>query len=164
MNNLTIETVKTDDLTLDPNNARKHNARNIEVIANSLKSFGQRKPIVVTRDNIVVAGNGTLEAARSLGWEFISVARVPDEWSHEQVIAYALTDNRSAELAEWDANVLADQLLDISTLFDTQEFGFNPLSQENNNEVPEEFQDFSGDVNTAYQCPKCGYEWNGAPR
>ncbi len=164
MNNLTIETVKTDDLTLDPNNARKHNARNIEVIANSLKSFGQRKPIVVTRDNIVVAGNGTLEAARSLGWEFISVARVPDEWSHEQVIAYALTDNRSAELAEWDANVLADQLLDISTLFDTQDFGFNPLSQENDNEVPEEFQDFSGDVSTAYQCPKCGYEWNGAPR
>lgn len=163
MNELTVEVIRTSDLSLDPNNARTHNARNIEVIANSLKSFGQRKPLVVTRDNIVIAGNGTLEAARSLGWEFITIARVPDTWSHEQVVAYALADNRSAELADWNPDVLAEQLLDISALYDVQEFGFNPLSQENEESV-KEFTDFSGEVNTAYQCPKCGYEWNGAPR
>jgi ParB-like chromosome segregation protein Spo0J len=123
---LKVESVSVNDLELDPNNARRHNARNIEVIANSLKTFGQRKPLVVTRDNIVVAGNGTLEAAKSLGWQEISIARVPEDWSHEQVVAYALADNRSAELAEWDTQVLADQLLDISMLFDTQDFGFNP--------------------------------------
>ncbi len=161
---LKVETVNVNSLELDPNNARRHNARNIEVIANSLKTFGQRKPLVVTRDNIVVAGNGTLEAAKSLGWEEISIARVPDDWSHEQVVAYALADNRSAELAEWDTQVLADQLLDISMLFDTQDFGFNPLSDEFKDDTPKEFTDFSGDVNTAYQCPKCGYEWNGSPR
>lgn len=163
MNELTVEVIKTSELVLDPNNARTHNARNIEVIANSLKSFGQRKPLVVTIDNIVIAGNGTLEAARSLGWEYITIARVPDTWSHEQVVAYALADNRSAELADWNADVLAEQLLDISMLYDVQEFGFNPLSQETE-ETLKEFTDFSGDVNTAYQCPKCGYEWNGAPR
>jgi len=58
---LKVESVSVNDLELDPNNARRHNARNIEVIANSLKTFGQRKPLVVTRDNIVVAGTEHLK-------------------------------------------------------------------------------------------------------
>jgi ParB-like chromosome segregation protein Spo0J len=152
------------DLTLDPRNARTHSQKNLDAIATSLTKFGQRKPIVVTGDGVVLAGNGTLEAARSLGWKEITIARVPEDWSQEQVVAYALADNRSAELAEWDTQVLADQLLDISMLFDTQDFGFNPLSDEFKDDTPKEFTDFSGDVNTAYQCPKCGYEWNGSPR
>lgn len=159
-----IEIVKISDLTLDPNNARRHSTRNIEVIANSLKEFGQRKPIVVTNNNTVIAGNGTLEAAQSLGWETITITRAPKDWNVNQIKAYALTDNKTSELADWDTQILAEQLLEISEVFDIQEFGFNPLEGEAEDSEPRDFTDFTDDVETQYRCPKCGYEWNGAPR
>lgn len=128
MNNLRTETVKINSLSLDPTNARRHDAKNLAAIAGSLKLFGQRKPIVVTGANIVVAGNGTLEAAKSLGWEEIAIVRTPIDWTPEQVKAYALADNRTAELAEWDAKVLADQLVELDAVgWDVAEFGFEPI-------------------------------------
>ncbi len=68
---LTLETVPVGALSLDPANARKHGTRNLEAIAGSLRQFGQRRPLVCRRaagQTMVIAGNGTLEAARSLGW------------------------------------------------------------------------------------------------
>lgn len=128
MSDLQIETVQIDSLTFDPNNARKHDAKNLDAIAGSLKLFGQRKPIVVTPDNVVVAGNGTLQAAKNLGWTEITIARTPRGWSWEQIKAFALADNRTAELAEWDSAVLADQLLELDAVgWDLAEFGFEPL-------------------------------------
>jgi len=161
---LEIEKVALNKLKFDPTNARKHSARNIEVIANSLKDFGQRKPIVVTAFDVVVAGNGTLEAAKTLGWKDIEIVRVPEDWTEEQTKAFALTDNRSAELAEWDTSALASQLLELSDYFDIQDFGFNPLVQQEVETPPTDFPDFSNDAKTAYCCPKCNYEWNGAPK
>ena len=160
-----IKKVAVKDLTLDPNNARRHSARNLEVIANSLKDFGQRKPIVVTESGLVVAGNGTLEAARMIGWDSIEVTYVPKSWTPDQVKAYALVDNRAAELAEWDTSILAEQLMDLSGLFDIQHFGFNPLEQQpEEEEAPEDFKEITSDVETDYRCPKCSYEWNGKAR
>lgn len=159
-----LEIIKISDLTLDPNNARRHSTRNIEVIANSLKEFGQRKPIVVTDDNVVIAGNGTLEAAQSLGWETITITRAPKDWNAKQIKAYALTDNRTSELADWDSQILAEQLLEISEVFDIQDFGFNPLEGETETDSSNDFADFSENIETQYRCPKCGYEWNGSPR
>lgn len=128
MTDLQIETVKINALTPDPNNARKHDAKNLDAITGSLKLFGQRKPIVVTPDNIVVAGNGTLEAAKQLGWDEIVVARTPRGWSWEQIKAFALADNRTAELAEWDAEILKDQMLELDAVgWEIAEFGFESL-------------------------------------
>jgi len=111
-------------LTLDPNNARKHSEKNLRAIAASLEKFGQRKPIVVHR-GVVIAGNGTVEAAKSLGWTDISTAEVPDDWDADTAKAYALADNRSAELAEWDEGELAQQLLDLADKdYDISELGF----------------------------------------
>ena len=131
------------DLSLDPKNARKHSARNLEAIATSLEKFGQRKPIVVHR-GVVLAGNGTLEAAKSLGWTEIDVAEVPDDWDNDTAKAYALADNRTAELAEWDENELAKQLLELQDAdWDIKELGFEvpALSDidgdEDEDEVPE---------------------------
>lgn len=106
---LTVEVVDVDMLTPDPDNVRTHSARNLEAIAGSLTRFGQRRPLVVW-GSTVIAGNGTLEAARSLGWERVAVARVPEGWSIEEARAYALADNRTAELAEWDGLGLLDAL------------------------------------------------------
>jgi len=113
------------DLQLDPQNARKHSEKNLKAIAASLEKFGQRKPIVVHR-GVVIAGNGTLAAAQSLGWTEIAVSEVPDGWDDETAQAYALADNRSAELAEWDEGELAKQLLELEAEgWDIAELGFD---------------------------------------
>lgn len=128
MTNLRLESVLISSLSLDPTNARRHDSKNLASIEGSLRLFGQRKPIVVTNANVVVAGNGTLEAAKSLGWSNIDVVRIPIDWTPEQVKAYALADNRTAELAEWDAKVLADQLVELDAVgWDVAEFGFDAL-------------------------------------
>jgi DNA modification methylase len=147
-----VELVKIDALDLDPKNARKHDAKNLKAIADSLEQFGQRKPIVVW-GKTVVAGNGTMAAARTLGWTEISVVYVPSDWSSDQVKAYALADNRSAELAAWDEQVLASQLLELQEAeFDIELLGFElpveELAEVVEDEIPEQVEPKSklGDV------------------
>ena len=135
---LKIEIVSVNQLSPDSRNARKHSDANISAIAGSLRQFGQRKPIVVTAENVVIAGNGTLEAAKSLGWSDIAIVRIPNDWSSNQIMAFALADNRTAELAEWDVSVLDDELQElIFAGFDVEDFGFAQA------EVPPE-NDWSG--------------------
>lgn len=139
MTELKIETVSISTLTPDPANARKHDGRNLQAIENSLLKFGQRKPICVTPDSIVVAGNGTLEAAKNLGWTEIVIARTPVGWTWEQIRAFALADNRTAELAEWDDKVLADQLLELDANgWDLKDIGFETLEPPTLVEILEE--------------------------
>ncbi len=107
-----VEKVKCDTLKFDPANARQHSERNLETIQKSLTEFGQRKPIVVWKDT-VIAGNGTLRAALALGWTDIEITRVPDDWSKDQITAYAVADNRTSDLASWDEEVLLDILADL---------------------------------------------------
>jgi ParB-like chromosome segregation protein Spo0J len=118
-----VKIVSVDDLQYDPENPRKHNDKNIQAIAASLKEFGQQRPIVVTSKGIVVAGNGTLEAARLLKWSEIAVHELPFD-DLERARAYAIADNRSGDLSSWDEQVLYKTLnaLDDSILEST---GFN---------------------------------------
>lgn len=93
----------------DPANVRKHSPRNLEAIKGSLARFGQRKPIVAQAGtHIVTAGNGTLDAARALGWLHLAVLYVADDPA--TATAFAIADNRTAELAEWDDQGLAQLL------------------------------------------------------
>jgi ParB-like chromosome segregation protein Spo0J len=138
---MNIATLKIDDLALDPNNARKHNDQNIKAIAGSLDTFGQRKPIVVWRKT-VVAGNGTLVAARSLGWKEIQVALIPDDWEADKVQAFALADNRTAELAVWDEQVLKSQLVELGDAgWEVAEFGFAAVDVASDSELEDAFAD-----------------------
>jgi len=105
---LRIEQVPLASLVLDPANTRRHDGRNIEAIQASLSAFGQQKPIVVDGANKVIAGNGTVEAARALGWS--SIAAVRTSLNGAEAIAFAIADNRTAELAEWDDAALAATL------------------------------------------------------
>ena len=105
---LKVETVTVASLELDPRNARRHPERNLESIKASLSRFGQQKPIVVDADGVIVAGNGTVAAARALGWTSIDVVRTKLRGAEAQ--AFAIADNRTAELAEWDAEELRKQL------------------------------------------------------
>lgn len=160
------ELVKISSLAFDPNNARKHDEKNIKAIEGSLKLFGQRKPIVVTSNNVVVAGNGTLEAAKSLGWNEIAVVRTPEDWTAEQLKAYALADNRTAELAEWDIEVLKDQLLEVDAFgWEVADFGFEPLTPPTDPDFyPTEEEQPRLDQRNSTTCPKCAFEWRVGAR
>ena len=105
---MNIQTVLIESLVFDPSNANKHNPKNIEAIKYSLAKFKQQKPIVVDADNIVIAGNGTLEAARALGWQEITINRT--HLKGAEAVAYAIADNRTAELADWDKEALGSHL------------------------------------------------------
>jgi ParB-like chromosome segregation protein Spo0J len=106
---MTIESV--DIASLSAANARKHGPRNLEAIAASLGRFGQQKPIVVDSRGVVRAGNGQLAAARMLGWTHIRIVR--SDLPATELTAFAIADNRTAELAEWDAEILAGLLADL---------------------------------------------------
>lgn len=103
-----VEMVDVNSLHLDPANVRLHNNKNLDAIRASLTRFGQQKPIVVDANNVVRAGNGTFTAAKQLGWKQIQIVR--SNLAGSEATAYAIADNRSAELAEWDPDLLASQL------------------------------------------------------
>jgi hypothetical protein len=96
------------ELKTDPDNARRHPERNQQSIRRSLESFGQQKPVVVDSKGVVRAGNGTLEQARDLGWTHL--ARTRSELSDQQLKAYAIADNTSSDFAEFDPDILREQL------------------------------------------------------
>lgn len=124
---MTVKTAKLDELVPDPANARKHSDRQLAAIEASLREFGQRRPLVVTTDNVVVAGNGTLEAARRLGWETISVTVVPSSWTPAQIRGYAIADNRTADLASWDDELLAASLQELEAADLLEAAGYSSL-------------------------------------
>jgi DNA modification methylase len=140
-----IQTLRIADLTPDPENARQHDEKNLKAIQGSLKEFGQRKPIVITEAGVIVAGNGTVEAAKRLGWLEIQAVKVPKDWTPSQTKAFALADNRTAELAAWSPEVLSSQLLELEKAgFEIEELGFEKIEVAEEprkiveDEVPEE--------------------------
>lgn len=121
---MNLEKIPLNKLVFDPSNARKHSKKNLDAIVGSLKTFGQQKPIVVDSDNRVIAGNGTLTAAMELGWSEISAVRTKLKGAEAK--AFALADNRTSELAEWDIDILNDQLFELKEVgFDIEDIGFS---------------------------------------
>lgn len=105
----------TTTLKQDPHNARTHSERNIVATMKSLKEFGQQKPVVALKSGTVIAGNGTLTAAQRLAeddsrWTRLAVSIFSSE---ADARAYAIADNRTAELAEWDFETLAETFRDL---------------------------------------------------
>jgi DNA modification methylase len=96
----------------NPRSPREHGEKNILAIVASLQEFGQRKPIVVNRrGSTIEAGNAVYEAAKRLGWKHLAVVWVTDDPTSAN--GFAIADNRTAELATWDAAVLSSLLVDL---------------------------------------------------
>lgn len=147
---------KVSGLKEDPKNHRSHPKRNLRVIEESLKKFGQRRPILVNeRTGFVEAGSGTLRGIKKLKWDLCAVATVDDD--PEMAEAYGLVDNRSAELAEWDDTVdaavlgLGDEGWDIEDMGWRKEELTEPVADPGDNgavvpEVPKKQKTKPGDV------------------
>jgi len=99
-------------LRLLPGNPRRGN---VDAVKRSLEAFGQRKPIVARRsDRVVIAGNHTLQAAQALGWSEIAVVWVDDDDTTSK--AFALADNRTAELGDYDEAALAELIGQVGSV------------------------------------------------
>lgn len=157
--------IPIDSVNLDAANARKHPEKNMAAIVASLSRFGQRAPIVVQKQGMIVrAGNGRVEAAKSLGWK--SIAAVVVDESSVDATAFAIADNRTAELAEWDNDVLAS-LLNTMPPDDLAATGFD---KDDLDELLSELTPVFAPVDVSEQprldqkapieCPECGHSWN----
>ena len=157
------ETATIASLMLDPANVRTHDAKNLESIKASLARFGQQKPIVVNSKGIIVAGNGTMMAAKMLNWSSVEIVRTDLEGA--EAIAYAIADNRTAELAGWDEAALAQQLaalqIEDEELANIAGFTDAEIEAMMGEIAPESFREVDENIDTAHQCPKCGYRWSG---
>ena len=168
--------ISVDKLLSDPANVRKHDERNIDAIKASLQKFGQQKPIVVDKNGIVVAGNGTLEACKQLGWKDISV--VETELVGADATAFAIADNRTSELAIWDDDALAQTLASLQDDDSIDELvsGFtakeiddligktaDDIEEDEVPELPEEAITQVGDLwllGAYYECEDCGKRYD----
>lgn len=117
---MNIVEMKVAELIPYENNPRD-NSKAITYVANSIKEFGFKVPIVVDANNIIVAGHTRLKAAEMLGMDSVPVI-VADDLTEEQINAFRLVDNKSSEFAEWDMAKLEEELSLIT--MDMSDFGF----------------------------------------
>ena len=155
--------VPIDSVNLDEANARTHSGKNLDAIKASLTRFGQRLPIVVQEQGrIVRAGNGRVAAARALGWT--EVAAVIVDESNVEAAAFAIADNRTAELGEWDDEALAQTLKALEDEDALEGLGFDDDDLAvlvGAVDAPDDFPEVGEDIKTESECPKCGYRWSG---
>lgn len=105
-------------------NNPRHNENAVNAVAESIKQFGFRVPIIIERDNTIIAGHTRLAAAKKLGLSTVPCV-IADDLTPEQARALRLADNKTAELAEWDDTKLKQELDALMDNFDMQDFGFD---------------------------------------
>lgn len=117
-------------------NPRK-NDQSVDKVANSIKEFGFKVPIVVDKNNIIVCGHTRYKAAKKLGLSVVPCV-VADDLTEEQIKAYRLADNKVGEDSLWDMDLLSEELGDILDL-DMSDFGFDLMEEEPEEVVEDDF-------------------------
>jgi len=126
MEQLNIRHLPTSNLKPAPSNARTHSEKQVGQIARSIERFGFNNPILIDENRGVIAGHGRLRAAQKLGLATVPTIRLA-HLDAQQLRAYALADNRLAELAGWDREILAIELqglLEVDLNFEITDVGF----------------------------------------
>lgn len=111
----------------DPKNARKHNKRQLDLLAKSIETFGFNVPVLVDADDNILAGHARVQAATKLGLQSVPTIRL-DHLTPDQVRAFRLADNRLTEIASWDDQLLAENLkllTEVDLDFDIEAAGFS---------------------------------------
>ena len=133
---LKIEYLPIKELKPYEKNARKHADADVSTIMKSIQEFGFKDPIGIWSDkNVIVEGHGRLLAAKRLGMKKVPVIRL-DDLTDEQRRAYALAHNKTAEMSEWDSDLLDEELDGILDI-DMSDFGFDLSEDEEEKEVVE---------------------------
>ena len=109
----------------------RFNDHAVEYVKNSIKKFKYTQPIIVDKNNIVIAGHTRLKALKELGYDKVEVIKRED-LTDEEAKALRLADNKVAEMAEWDFELLDEELADLD--MDMTDFGFEDFEIEDFNE------------------------------
>ena len=134
---LKIEYLPIKDLKPYEKNTRKHQKKDVDNIAKSIEKFGMIDPIGIWKGNIIVEGHGRMLACKQLGMTDVPCVRL-DHLTDEQRREYAITYNATAELSEWDLDILPDELAEL----DLSDFDFDfGLGTEGEDYSPDEFGD-----------------------
>ena len=157
--------VPHDSLTTHPRNPRQGD---VGAISESLRVFGQQKPVVAQRKegepHVLVAGNHLWLAARELGWTDIAAVIVPMD--DTTAIRYMLADNRTSQLGSFESHQLAELLAELAVGNLLEATGYDGDDVDTllrRIAAPEAFADVTApDVD--YKCPSCGYGWTGDPK
>jgi len=163
---MTITYIRIDDLIPYAKNAKLHSDSQVARIAASIKEYGFVNPVLIDSDKQIIAGHGRVLAAMQLHMQQIPCVYA-DDLTDEQIRAFRLAENKTAELAGWDYKKLADEIRGFSC--DLTEFGFAPLPDESmldglfdDDGNAEESKEGSKETREAevkrVQCPYCG-EW-----
>ena len=148
-------------------NPRKNN-EGVKAVAESIKRFGFRNPVIVDKDGEIIAGHTRLKAANVLGLASVPVIRAED-LTPDQAKAFRLADNKAQELSSWDFSLLMDELCSI-TEYDMTVFGF----AETEEKEPERRETRTSNLDDGYEvdvdsfaeesfsctCPECGFKFN----
>ncbi|MBO6267055.1 MAG: ParB N-terminal domain-containing protein, partial [Synergistaceae bacterium] len=151
---------KLDELKPYENNPR-FNDEAVPAVAESIKEFGWKQPLVVDRDGVIVAGHTRYKAAEKLGLDKVPCI-IADDLTPEQIKAFRLADNKTGEIATWDFDLLDQELADLD--FDMSDFGFDfGASAGSLSEEPTQRIEAGGEIDTSdfvddkfsCTCPKC---------
>lgn len=119
--NMELRYINIGDIIPYENNPRKNDDA-VEFVANSIREFGFRNPIILDKNNVIVAGHTRLLAAQKIGLDSVPVLYA-DDLTEEQIKAFRLVDNKTAEIAQWDFEKLEEELSQIT--MDMSAFGFD---------------------------------------
>lgn len=159
-----VVNIKVTELKAYENNPR-NNEPAIESVANSIKEFGFKVPVIIDKNNVIIAGHTRKLAAEQLGLKEVPCI-VADDLTPEQIKAFRLADNKTAELAEWDFALLEKELEELTAFdFDMSSFGFDESIfevQEQTKEYKNEelSEDEFSEESYQHECPRCGFLWS----
>lgn len=156
---LQIEYVAPDTLKEYKNNAREHHEADVNAIAASISEFGFNDPIGVWKGTIV-EGHGRLLAAIQLGLKEVPIIRL-DNLTDKQRKAYALAHNKTAELSNWNFELLDSELKALGDI-DMSQFGFNTdaFDEDSKLKMQQEIDvEKDGKQERECECPNCGFKF-----
>lgn len=137
-------------------NNPRHNDGAVDAVAESIKQFGFKVPIIIDADGVIVAGHTRRKAAEKLGLKTVPCI-VADDLTPEQIKAFRLADNKTGELASWDFEKLEEELAALSEV-DMSAFGFVVNEDINIDDFFTEAEEKTEKEPKKIQCPHCG-EW-----
>lgn len=117
-----IVNIKLEELKPYEKNPRK-NDKAIDFVANSIKEFGFKVPLVVDKNYVIVAGHTRYQASKKLGLTEVPCL-IADDLTDEQIKAFRIADNKTNDMAEWDDALLGEELKGLMEDFDMTDFGF----------------------------------------
>jgi ParB-like chromosome segregation protein Spo0J len=162
----TYKTASVESLIPYARNSRTHSEAQVTKIAASIREFGFLNPVIVDKDNGIVAGHGRVMAAKKLGMVDVPVIQA-DHLTEAQRRAYVIADNRLALDAGWDEEMLRIEFDELGHMgFDLELTGFELGEIANFNfdgtnivEAPDDFKEVDEEEMSTI-CPKCGFEFN----